>query len=42
MAELVSKSGTKSVDWDYFGLELSANGKSSMAVLFSEVVGNEC
>ena len=27
MAELVSKSGTKSVDWDYFGLKLGAVGK---------------
>ena len=27
MAELVSKSGTKSIDWDYFSLKLSADGK---------------
>ena len=28
VAKLVSKSGTKSTVWDYFGLELGANGKN--------------
>ena len=28
MAELVSKTGTNSIDWDCFGLELGADGKT--------------
>ena len=27
MAELAGKSGTKSVIWDYFGIEVKADGK---------------
>ena len=27
MAELASKSGTKSVIWNYFGIEVGADGK---------------
>ena len=40
---LVSKSGTKSVNWDYFSLKQMVQMKnpSMTAVLFSEVVGNE-
>ncbi len=42
MAELASKSSTKSVVWDYFGLEVEADGNpSTMAVLFVRVVKSE-
>ena len=43
MAKLVSKSGTKSDVWDYFGLELETDEKPlMMAGLHAEVVEKKC
>ena len=39
MAKLVSKSGTESVVWDYFGLEL---GKDEKTVDDGKIVENKC
>ena len=41
MAKLVSKSGTNSVVWDYFGLELGKDEKLSM-MLYARIVDNKC